>query len=283
MRYTRKQRFGVITLIILIIASYLVTVEPWKKSSEELATALVTGMPPRTVRIQWNQLSDGYPQDTNADTIRTYLGFDLGYNEQFEQAAWVAYILTREEAEARTADRTDDFRTDTSIPTGSAALEDYRGSGFDRGHLAPAGDMKWDLRAMSETFLLSNMSPQDPSFNRGIWRRLEEQVRRWAIKKDSIYVITGPVLDPIDSLIGTNRVGVPAYYFKVLVDLSPPDHSLIAFLLPGTRSTDDLLSFAVSVDSLERFTGYDFFAGAPDQETVEWLEGRIYPDHWKID
>ena len=272
-----------ITFIILIIASYLVTVEPWKKSSEELATALVPGMPPRTVQIQWDRLSDGYPQDTNTDAIRTYLGYDLGYNEQFEQAAWVAYILTRQEAESGTADRTEDFRPDTSIPNGSAVLEDYRGSGFDRGHLAPAGDMKWDIRAMSETFLLSNMSPQDPSFNRGIWRRLEEQVRLWAIKKESIYVITGPVLNPIDSFIGSNQVGIPEYYFKVLADLSPPDHSLIAFLLPGTRSTADLLSFAVSVDSLERFTGYDFFAGAPDQETLEWLEARIYAEHWKLD
>jgi len=287
MKLSKRQRFGVITFVLLIIASYLVTVEPWKKKpeelAEELATALVPGMPPTTARIHWGHSSDGYPQTATTDTIRTYLGFDLGYNEQFEQAAWVAYTLTRQEIESGTADRTDDFRPDTTIATGSAELADYRGSGFDRGHLAPAGDMKWDIRAMSESFLLSNMSPQDPSFNRGIWRMLEEQVRSWAREKESIYVVTGPVLSPIDSFIGTNQVGVPEYYFKVLVDLSPPDHSLIAFLLPNQRSSADLLSFAVSVDSLERFTGYDFFADAPDQEMMEWLEGRFYPDHWKPD
>ena len=134
--------------------------------------------------------------------------------------------------------------------------------------------------AMSESFLMSNMSPQAPSFNRGVWRKLETQVRDWAVQKDSIYVITGPVLNPIDTLIGKNEVGVPKYYFKVLVDLSPPDHSFIAFLLPNSGSSMDLDHFAISVDSLELVTGYDFFASAPDLEVIEWLEGKLDLDSW---
>ena len=276
---TKKERWGLIAFIILIIASILVTTEPWKRSTAEIRGALEPEAPP-TIAIKWVDLALGYPLAHTGDTILTYTGFHLAYNEQFEQAAWVAYVLTRDEIESGTIERTDNFRSDTSIVTGSATLADYRGSGFDRGHLAPAGDMKWDQLAMSQSFLMSNMSPQLPAFNRGIWRKLETEVRNWALEKDSLYVITGPLFSPSDSLIGKNGVGVPGYYFKVLVDLSPPDHDMIAFLLPNSGSSEDLMQFAITVDSLEQLTAYDFFSVAPDQEMIEWLEQRIEPGNW---
>ena len=280
MQLSKNQRFGLITFILLIIAAYLVTMEPWKKSSRDLRTSMVPEGPPANINIQWSDMTTGYPLTSTTDTIRSYTGFDLGYNEQYEQASWVVYVITREEIESGQVDRTDNFRPDTSISTGSAELKDYRGSGFDRGHLAPAGDMKWDRTAMSESFLMSNMSPQEPSFNRGIWKRLEEQVRNWAIEKDSLFVITGPVLESLVSSIGENEVGVPGFYFKVLVDLSPPDHTFIAFMLPNTGSSGNLDQFAITVDSLEQVTGYDFFASAPDQEVIEWLESQLDLGSW---
>lgn len=281
MSMTKKQRFGLIVFIILVIASILVTMEPWKRAGSGLTSVLDADVPPASLDIRWSTLASGYPRAYTSDTILTYTGFDLGYNEQFEQAAWVVYVLTREEVESGTVERTDNFRADTSISTGSASPADYRGSGYDRGHLAPAGDMTWDELAMSQSFLMSNMSPQTPEFNRGIWRRLETEVRKWAVEKDSIYVVTGPLFSPGDSLIGENGVGVPGYYFKVLVDLSPPQHDMIAFLLPNSASTEELGNFAISVDSLERLSAYDFFAGAPDQDVIQWLEGRIEPGNWK--
>jgi endonuclease G len=280
MAMTKKQRFGLIVFIILIIASILVTTEPWKRASSELSVSLETGGPPASLSIKWDHLATGHPVAYTSDTILSYSGFDLGYNEQFEQAAWVAYVLTREEIESGTIERTDNFRSDTSILTGSANPADYRGSGFDRGHLAPAGDMKWDQLAMSQSFLMSNMSPQVPAFNRGIWRRLETEVRKWALEKDSLYVITGPLFSPGDSLIGENGVGVPGYYFKVLVDLSPPHHDMIAFLLPNPGFSEELMHLAISVDSLEQISTYDFFGEAPDQDVIHWLEGRIEPGNW---
>ena len=280
MPMTKKQRFGLIVFLILIIAAILVTMEPWKRSSRELSGALEPGMPPVNINIRFDKLAQGYPLAHTSDTILVYKGFDLGYNEQLEQAAWVAYVLTREEIESGTIERSDNFRADSSIRTGSATPADYRRSGFDRGHLAPAGDMKWDQLAMSQSFLMSNMSPQVPAFNRGIWRRLETEVRKWAVQKDSLYVITGPLFSAADSLIGENGVGVPAYYFKVLVDLSPPDHDMIAFLLPNTGSSEELISFAMPVDSLEKISAYDFFADAPDQDVIQWLEGSFEPGNW---
>jgi len=280
MQISKTQRFGLITFIVLLIIAYLVTTEPWKKNSGELQTSMGPETSPPVISIVWSDLSAGYPLAPTADTILSYSGFDLAYNEEFEQAAWVAYVLSREEIESGTVERSDNFRSDTNLATGSASLDDYRGSGFDRGHLAPAGDMQWDSTAMSESFLMSNMSPQVPAFNRGIWKNLETEVRSWALEKDSIYVITGPVLASIDNFIGENQVGIPPYYFKVLVDLSPPDHSLIAFLLPNTASSESLMHFAISVDSLEQVTGYNFFAAAPDQEVMDWLEKELPLDSW---
>jgi len=280
MQISKSQRFGLITFIVLLIIAYLVTTEPWKKNSGELQTSVGPESSPPVISIAWSNLSTGYPQAPNTDTILSYSGFDLAYNEEYEQAAWVAYVLTRGEIESGTVERSDNFRSDTNLATNSASLADYRGSGYDRGHLAPAGDMQWDTAAMSESFLMSNMSPQLPAFNRGIWKKLESGVRNWALEKDSIYVITGPVLTSIDSFIGENQVGIPPYYYKVLVDLSPPDHSLIAFLLPNSASSDSLMHFAISVDSLEQVTGYNFFAWAPDQEVMDWLEKELDLDSW---
>lgn len=279
MTISKNQRFGLITFIVLIILAILVTTEPWKKSTSQLETALVDA-PPALISLRWEGLVTGYPTSNLPDTVHSYTGFDLAYNEIHEQASWVAYVLTRAEVENGFQERTDNFREDTSIRSGSAVLSDYRGSGFDRGHLAPAGDMKWSAKAMSESFLLSNMSPQNPSFNRGIWRKLEQQVRDWAVEKDSIYVVTGPVLSTVKNSIGESPVGVPGYYFKVVADLSPPEHSFIAFLLPNEGSSEELTHFAISVDSLEQFTGYDFFASAPNQEVIEWLERQLDRDSW---
>lgn len=135
------------------------------------------------------------PSYDSSQTITDHEGFRLLYNETHEQAQWVAYELTALETDGP-VDRTDDFREDPSIPTGSAALSDYRHSGYDndRGHLIPAGDARWSQAAMSATFLFSNVSPQDPNFNRGDWRILESKVRDWAKDNRSVYVVTGPAL-----------------------------------------------------------------------------------------
>ena len=280
MALSKNQRFGLISFFILLAAAILVTVEPWKASTS-LTGAGSPGGPPPMIPLNWDLPENGHPLSPYQDTVISYKGFDLAYNEEFEQASWVAYVLTRMEVDSGNVPRSDNFRSDTSIPLGSASLADYRGSGFDRGHLAPAGDMKWDRMAMSESFLMSNMSPQNPSFNRGIWKKLEEKVRDWAVAKDSIYVITGPALNTVQASVGKNSVGVPGYYFKVLADLSPPDQNFVAFLLPNERSSADILDYMITVDSLESFTGLDFFAAAPDQDIISWLEQNLETSSWK--
>lgn len=207
--------------------------------------------------------------------------YALSYAEEHEQAEWVAYELTEAEVRSNIADRTDDFREDPSVLTGSATLDDYYRSGYDRGHLAPAGDMGFSEQAMSESFYLSNMSPQDRAFNRGVWKDLEEDVRDWAVANESLYVVTGPVFGSNPKKIGDNGVSVPDYYYKVLLDYQEPEIKAIGFLLPNESTSQTPQDFIESIDNIEAYTGIDFFSELPD-ELEEELEsgtssGRWYP------
>ena len=205
------------------------------------------------------------PLITKQDVVIKHIGYTLSYNEKHEQANWVAYELTADETIKR-AKRSNNFRTDNAVKTGSATNEDYKGSGYDRGHLAPAADMGWSNASMEASFLYSNMSPQVQGFNRGIWKRLEEQVRQWASDNQAVYVVTGPVLENNLPTIGSEKVSVPRYYYKVILDFTQPEQKGIGFILPNASSTLPLPSFAVSIDSVERKTGIDFFPALPDEQ-----------------
>lgn len=219
------------------------------------------------------------PTYDSTQTITAHEGFRLLYNETHEQAQWVAYELTASETDGP-VDRTDDFREDRSIPTGSATLADYRHSGYDRGHLIPAGDAQWSQAAMSATFLLSNISPQEPGFNRGDWRILESKVRDWAKDNRSVYVVTGPALRRgIKETIGMNQVSVPRYYYKAILDYNQPETKAIGFLVPNSKLACPLSHYAVSIDSLESLTGLDFYPLLPDGEEQE-LESQVEISLW---
>ena len=212
------------------------------------------------------------------DQIVIHQAYTLQYSEPHEQAAWVLYRITAEQLQA-SVNRTDDFRADEAVATGSAALEDYRGSGYDRGHMAPAAAMAWSVEIMSESFLLSNISPQDPDFNRGIWRDLEAMVRDWAVLHGEVFVITGPVLSEQLPSIGPNEVSVPESYYKVVVDLRPPEIEGIGFILPNGSANQSVDRYAVTIDSVEAVTGFDFFPVVVDSVEEE-IESYISGEHW---
>lgn len=221
------------------------------------------------------------PTVTSPEAVIAKDFYFLQYNEKFEQADWVAYELTREEVMGQT-ERRDSFKSDPDIGTGSATLSDYKRSGYDRGHLAPAADMKMSANSMSESFFMSNMSPQNPSFNRGIWSKLESYVRTWAYENESIYVVTGPVLTK-DSYptIGTNQVAIPEYYYKVVLDYTEPEIKAIGFILPNEKGTQPVQSYAVSIDDVEEFTGIDFYPLLPDNQE-EKIESEYDASLWSF-
>lgn len=208
-----------------------------------------------------------YSQDTT--TILHHSGFSLCYAEQHKQSRWVCYYLDSARMK-KVVSRTDNFKPDPLIQNGTATVSDYRKSGYDRGHLAPAADMAWSEISMHESFYFSNISPQIPAFNRGVWKRLEEQVRNWVNDTTTLFITTGPVLKDSLPCIGTG-VSIPKAYYKALLSVSKSGNiKSIAFILENASSTAPLTNFALSVDSLENLTGLDFFYALPDE-----MEKRI--------
>ena len=187
--------------------------------------------------------------------------YTFSYNENAEQPDWIAYTLYPLSDSLRVK-RKDNFRSDPLVITKSASLKDYKSSGYDRGHLAPAKALSYSKEAMSASFYLSNMSPQiGVGFNRGIWKKIEARVFDWSNESDSLYVVTGPILDnPIDR-IGGNKVIVPRAYYKTIIRFKGEVVSGVGFLIehkkfPNGSKVND---FITSIDSIEKVSGINFY------------------------
>ncbi|NIJ45138.1 DNA/RNA endonuclease G (NUC1) [Wenyingzhuangia heitensis] len=189
--------------------------------------------------------------------------YTLSYVEKYEQPEWVAYKLIPQYL-VKKVERRNRFKIDRAVKTGSATLTDYKGSGYDRGHLAPAGAMSFSSVAMEDSFYMSNMSPQVPGFNRGIWKSLESKVRYWTSSSDSLYVVSGPILKNISKTIGENKVGVPNYYYKVIVKFKNNKTQACAFLLPNKKSNKKLNDYLCTIDEIEELSGIDFNVNFPN-------------------
>ena len=179
-------------------------------------------------------------------------------------------------------ERSNKFVPDPMVKGATATNEDYTRTGYDRGHMAPAGDMKWSAKAMRESFYFSNICPQKPALNRGIWKELEEQSRLWAKDYGSLLIATGPVITDNMKRMGKNRVGVPGAFYKVICYVSGSEYKAIAFILENKDyKKTSLKSMVIPVDSVEKVTGIDFFPAVPDeQERV--MEAKIDWDSWSF-
>ena len=214
-----------------------------------------------------------------SDQVVHHAYYSLGYDEDWEQPRWVAYRLTPKQVKNRRVKRRDDFRPDPQVRTGSAERDDYRRSGYSRGHLVPAGDMAFDERAMNETFYYSNMSPQLAAHNGAVWRELEESVRDWVRERGATYIVTGPIVGERPETIGRNAVAVPEAFYKVLLR---EDGEGIGFVIPHARQSDPLEAFAVSIDEVERQSGLDFFPELAGLATAE-AEAGFDVNQWPSD
>jgi endonuclease G len=228
-----------------------------------------------------NQSSWAMPAILPTETVTQHSAYSLVYNHKHMQAKWVAYNLTYGNTVGG-AERSSKFSIDPSISPRTAVTSDYTKTGYDRGHLAPAGDMKFSAQAMSESFYMSNVSPQLPGFNRGIWKKLEEQFRSWAPSSHPVFIATGPVLtDPITANIGqTCSISVPQRFYKVMLDTASPMRA-IAFVLPNASSSEPLSRFAMSIDEAERVTGIDFFPKLNDIQEAK-IEKTLILNQWRF-
>jgi endonuclease G, mitochondrial len=211
------------------------------------------------------------PTSSYKEQLVRHTYYTLLYSEEHEQARWVAYKLTKSNiSQAKNRDG-EQFKPDKMVTTGSALPNDYASSGFDRGHLAPAGDFSGNNKMMDETFFMSNMSPQYPAFNRQTWRLLEEQVRRWEKKASYLYVISGPLLKGEMKKIGKkNQISVPTAYFKIIMDWE--NKKTIAFLIPNKDIKEDYKQYITSIDKIEKETGLNFF---PKLKSYKELQTKL--------
>lgn len=214
--------------------------------------------------VKKDKVFDFLPTSTTGEIVK-HKGYTLSYSESDEQAEWVAYELKKSELNYNNNEyERPFFIADPLVESGSADWRNYRRSGYDKGHLCPAGDRKFSKSAFEETFYTSNISPQRHDFNEGIWNRLEQKVRYWASKYDGVYVVTGGVLQNTKKTIGDEDVTVPDYFYKVLLDFNDGTYKMIAFLVPHKDSDRPLYEFVISVDSLEKLTGINFYPALPD-------------------
>jgi endonuclease G len=218
---------------------------------------------------------------TSQGDIYCHTYYCLSYVEKYEQAEWVAYPLSKSSLQKPNVPRTDYFDDDLSILTKSSTFYDYKSSGYTKGHLAPAADMAFSEEAMKECFLMSNMSPQLRAFNGGVWRELEEQTRDWAYNNNSVYIVTGPILDSSTSMT-IKGIGIPSAFYKIILDLEEPEVKAIAFVIPHEKSIRPLQDYAVSIAEVEKQTGIDFFPIILNDNQGAKIESTFDINKWKF-
>lgn len=198
-------------------------------------------------------------------------GYTLSYDAKNKTPQWVAWELTKAETKGN-EERTNDFQPDPDVIGAKVITYDYSGSGYDRGHMAPAGDMKWNRKAMQESFYMSNICPQNHNLNTEDWNDLEMKSREWARRYGKVYIVCGPIYNgKRTEYIGSHRVKVPDAFFKVILINETDKQCALGFLFENESGERPLKEYLVSVDSIEKITGLDFFSALPDdiENTVE--------------
>lgn len=199
------------------------------------------------------------------EQIIEHEGFRISYNSNRCIPNWVAYELKKSETYGD-VERTDYFDIDPTISGPQAKFGDYSHTGYDRGHMAPAGDMKWSKEAMDACFYLTNICPQNHALNKGDWNDLEIKCRQWARKYGKAWIVTGPIItSKTPKTIGSHHVVVPDAFFKAVLVPNGSGYEAIAFVMDNAPGDGDIMNDVVSIDDLENLTGIDFFYALPDE------------------
>ncbi len=210
--------------------------------------------------------------------VITHLGYTVSYNPMWKIPNWVAYELTSSETRGEVP-RVNGFLPDPQVRGTRVVHKDYSNSGFDRGHMAPAGDMKWSEQAMRESFYTTNICPQNRNLNAGDWKSLEEQARDWAQRYGNVYIACGPIVSDNYTTIGRNcRIVVPEAFYKVFMRKKRSGWTTIGFVFPNKAGSRPLMTYMHTVDEVEKLTGIDFFYLLPDS-----IESQVEADFNVID
>ncbi len=216
---------------------------------------------------------------TDSQVIQ-HKAYTVDYNEEWRLPNWVAYSLTSSQTKGP-VERYNKFMPDPYVKGASAQYWDYRSSKYDRGHMVPAGDMKWDRTAMEECFYLSNICPQNHTMNEGDWNYLENRVRGWANFFGEVYVVCGPIVAEHPEVIGENCIAVPDSFYKVVLCNMRGEWNAIGFVMPNTAQQQPISSYCRTIDFVENITGIDFFHKLPD-DVENRIEASYDKDKWRI-
>lgn len=250
-RATQISILGAFILVVLVSAISLWSEKPAALNYDTTVSELLKVEMPNDVREQW----------------LVYEGFNVSFNADYHQPNYSSWVITPESV-AGNVERKSSFRADDDV-WGCPQLSDYKGSGYDRGHMAPAADMKWSEKAMSDSHFLTNVSPQNHTINSGRWNSLEQKCRNWVKADSTLVVICGPILsDYLTDTIGEN-IPVPKRFFKVVFSPYSQPPIATAFVVPNAPTDLGLEEMSMSVDAIEQITGFDFFAVLPDDIEAE--------------
>lgn len=276
---------GFFLLIALIITAFFIyqyrngnaTVDiKLRELTEKAKSAVTNAGTSADVTPSINQLEIPISTRKREEIILHRTAFTISYNNDYKTPNWVAWELTRAETEG-TEDRKNKFEPDPDLPEPRAEHSDYTHSGYDRGHMAPAADMKWNKKAMEESFYMSNICPQNRKLNRDDWGDLEEKCRDWAEKYGKAYIVCGPIYDSKSpKRIGKHKIAVPERFFKAILIYEGKTPIAMGFLFENKAHHQNLRNYLVSVDKIEEETGLDFFSKLPD--TIESRIESIIPD-----
>ena len=276
---------GFFLLIALIITAFFIyqyrngnaTVDiKLRELTEKAKSAVTNAGTSADVPPSINQLEIPISTRKREEIILHRTAFTISYNNDYKTPNWVAWELTRAETEG-TEGRKNKFEPDPDLPEPRAEHSDYTHSGYDRGHMAPAADMKWNKKAMEESFYMSNICPQNRKLNRDDWGDLEEKCRNWAEKYGKAYIVCGPIYDSKSpKRIGKHKIAVPERFFKAILIYEGKTPIAMGFLFENKAHHQNLKKYLVSVDKIEEETGLDFFSKLPD--TIESRIESTIPD-----
>lgn len=254
---------ALIVLVLALVARYLLH-NTKQEHAQSIAAAYRDSL--EVVRI---------PPTVPSERV-AYQGFASYFNAKWHVPNCVVYELTAEELNGD-VQRYGNFERDMNVQ-GCPEAWAYSGSGYDRGHMAPAADFKWTERGMRQSFLMTNVCPQVKALNEGTWNKLEEKVRQWVMRDSALIVVAGPVPDTNLTTMPQSGVVIPKRFFKIVFAPYAQPMRAIAFILPNKACNGKLKSYVTSVDEVERITHMDFFSILPDDYEDE-LEKRA---HWEL-
>ena len=272
MRKRKKTLYKTLAFVTLCLfaAYYFADVDTVREAS-----AIVTQQPD-DIRYELVRTTDN-----RAEQVIEHEGYTVCYNHDWLVPNWVAYELTADETDGA-EERSNKFLPDPLVAGDPVVTSDYRNSGYDRGHMAPAADMKWSEQAMRESFYMTNICPQLHNLNAGDWKDLEEQARDWAGHYGRVYIACGPIVTSGFQTIGDKRkIAVPTAFFKVFLRQTATGWAAVGFVMQNVAGSKPLMTYMQSIDEVEKQTNLDFFYQLPDSiETL--VEAEYDVSEWTL-